>query len=271
MTFDEEYFNIGYLDRLSFQDTFVHRLDPITKLLATVAFIITVVSFPKYEIKGLLPFFLFPVLLLTIGDIPLKFIIKKILIVSPFAVFIGILNPVFDSETRYVLWGVGISGGWISFLSIMIKFVLTIGAALLLIATSSFPGVCRALQRLGLPDIFISQLMFLYRYLFVLMEETMKIVRARDMRSFGNKGTGSRTFIGIVGVLLIRTIERAERIYNAMLSRGFTGKIIASRKVKFGFQDMAFLAIALAAALGFRYCDITGLIGNLFIDIAGKI
>ena len=99
----------------------------------------------------------------------------------------------------------------------------------------------------------------------------MKIVRARDMRSFGNKGTGSRTFIGIVGVLLIRTIERAERIYNAMLSRGFTGKIIASRKVKFGFQDMAFLAIALAAALGFRYCDITGLIGNLFIDIAGKI
>ena len=63
MTFDKEYFNLGYLDMLSYKDTFIHRLDPRTKLCATVFFVVTVVSFPKYEVSGLLPFLFFPVLL----------------------------------------------------------------------------------------------------------------------------------------------------------------------------------------------------------------
>ena len=87
--FDNEYFNLGYLDTLSYRDTFIHRLDPRAKLIATIFFVLTVVSFPKYEITGLLPFFLFPVLIFSLGDIPYKFILKKVLVVSSFAFFIG--------------------------------------------------------------------------------------------------------------------------------------------------------------------------------------
>ena len=78
MTFDEKYFDIGRLDRLSYQETFVHRLDPRAKVIATMLFLLTVISFPKYEIVALAPFFLFPVLLMTIGEIPVRFIIRKI-------------------------------------------------------------------------------------------------------------------------------------------------------------------------------------------------
>ncbi len=120
--FDSEYFNLGYLDTLSYRDTVIHRLDPRAKLIATVLFIVTVVSFPKYEIAGLLPFFLFPVLLFSLADVPVKFILKKVLLVSSFAVFIGIFNPVIDRRIVYSLLGVPVSGGWISFLSIMLKF-----------------------------------------------------------------------------------------------------------------------------------------------------
>ena len=77
MTFDEKYFDIGRLDRLSYQDTCVHRLDPRAKVIATMLFLFTVISFPKYEVAALVPFFLFPVLLMTIGEIPVRFIIKK--------------------------------------------------------------------------------------------------------------------------------------------------------------------------------------------------
>jgi cobalt/nickel transport system permease protein len=77
----------------------------------------------------------------------------------------------------YILYGVTVSGGWVSFFSVMLKFLLTITSALLLIATTSFPGICRALRKFGIPDIFISQLLFLYRYIFVLVEEAMKVVR----------------------------------------------------------------------------------------------
>jgi len=145
--FDTEYFNLGYLDTLSYQDTVIHRLDPRAKLVATITFIVTVVSFPKYEITGLLPFFLFPVLLISLGDIPVKFILKKVLLVSSFAVFIGIFNPLLDRQVSSSFLGVPISGGWLSFLSIMLKFFLTISSALLLIATTSFPASAMPCRR----------------------------------------------------------------------------------------------------------------------------
>ena len=119
MAFDEEYFNLGVLDLLSRRDTCIHRLDPRTKVIGTLLFIVTVVSFPKYEIMGLLPFFLFPVLVFSLGDIPVALILRKVLLVSPFAAFIGIFNPVFDTEPMVVVAGIAVSGGWISFVSIL--------------------------------------------------------------------------------------------------------------------------------------------------------
>lgn len=262
MRFDNAYFNLGYLDTLSYKNTFIHRLDPRTKLSATVLFIITVVSFPKYEVTGLLPFFLFPVLLFSLGDIPVKFIVRKVLLVSFFAFFIGIFNPVLDRQPMQIFYGVTVSGGWVSFVSIMLKSFLTITSALLLIATTSFPGICRALRKFCVPDIFISQLLFLYRYIFVLAEETMKVVRARDMRSFGNKGKGMTAFTGIIGTLFLRTVERAERIYQAMLSRGFSGKLHAVKPYCFKATDAAFLAISFAVLYLFRMHDIVGIVGR---------
>ena len=188
MTFDEKYYNIGFLDQLSYKNTIIHRLDPRIKVIVTLLFLFTVISFSKYEIIALLPFFLYPVLLMTIGEIPFMFVLKKVVLVSPFAIFIGIFNPLLDSGQVFIFNGLTISAGWLSFISILVKFSLTVSTALLLVATTSFPGVCHAFRKLGFPSLFVSQLLFLYRYIFVLMEETMRIVRARDMRSYGRRG-----------------------------------------------------------------------------------
>lgn len=265
--FDKEYFNLGYLDRLSYRDTVIHRLDPRAKLIATFSFIVTVISFPKYEITALLPFLLFPVLLFSLGDIPVKFILKKVLMLSPFAFFIGVFNPILDNQPLYSFSGVTVSAGWVSFVSIMMKFFLTITSALLLIATTSFPGICSALQKFGIPAIFISQLLFLYRYIFVLVEEAMKIVRARDMRSFGNRGKGIDTFTGIVGTLFLRTVERAERIYQAMLSRGFSGTLHSIRPYRITQADAYLLAITFTVLYLFRVHDVVGAAGKLMIRV----
>ena len=263
MTFDEQYFNIGRLDQLSYQETCVHRLDPRAKVIATMLFLVTIISFPKYEIVALAPFFLYPVLLITVGEIPVRFIIKKILVVSPFAVFIGIFNPLLDTRTFAVIPGFFVSAGWISFFSILLKFTLTISAALLLIATTSFPGVCHALRRLGFPALFVSQLLFLYRYLFVLMEEAMRIIRARDMRSFGSRGTGVKVFVRLIGILFLRTVDRAERIYYAMLSRGFQGDIPSLKRSRIAAADLAFMAATFSFLGVFRFFRITEGIGRV--------
>jgi cobalt/nickel transport system permease protein len=262
MAFDKEYLNLGFLDALSYKNTFIHHLDPRTKVIATFALIVTVVSFPKHEIVGLMPFFLFPVLIFSLGDIPVWFILKKVLVVSVFAVFIGIFNPLFDTQVMYHFYGIPVSGGWVSFFSILLKFFLTMSSVLLLISTTSFPGICHALRKLGVPEIFISQLLFLYRYLFVLVEEALRMVRARDMRSFGRRGQGMGVFVNLIGTLFIRTIERAERIYHAMLSRGFSGTIHFIKRDRLGWADFAFLSITGVVLILFRMWDLVTLIGR---------
>jgi cobalt/nickel transport system permease protein len=263
MTFDVRYFDIDRLDRLSYRNTFVHRLDPRIKVIATMLFLFTVISFPKYEVVALVPFFLFPVLLTTLGEIPVRFILKKVLFVSPFAILIGIFNPFLDTRTIAVISGIPISAGIISFLSILLKFVLTVSVALLLVATTSFPGVCHALRRLGLPSLFVSQLLFLYRYIFVLMEEAMRITRARDMRSVGSHGAGIKVFVRLIGILFIRTVDRAERIYCAMLSRGFQGDIPSLKRTRIEATDLACLAAMVMFLMVFRFFRITEGIGRL--------
>ncbi len=263
MTFETEFFNLGFLDSLSYKESPVHRLDPRVKLVVTLVYALTVVSFPKYEISGLMPFFLYPALFLALGDIPVRFIIKKVIFVSPFALFVGIFNPFLDRTMLHTIGGVAISGGWISFISIAVKFFLTVSSALLLIATTSFPELCHAIQKIGLPSVFVSQLLFLYRYLFVLTEEAMRIVRARDMRSFGKRGKSAATATNLIGVLFIRTFERSGRIYNAMLARGFTGSVETSRRYALSAGDIIFALFSFSAFALFRRYDLPGILGGL--------
>jgi cobalt/nickel transport system permease protein len=269
MSFEAAYTGIDRLDRLSYGNTVVHRLDPRAKVVATMAFAVVVVSFPRYEVLSLLPCFLFPVLIAALADIPAGFIARKVAAVSPFAVFVGMFNPLFDPATVTIAPGVTVSAGWFSFASILVKFALTISAALLLIATTSFPGICRGLRRLGVPSLFVSQLLFLYRYLFVLTEEAMRVVRARDMRSFGKRGTGVRVFVRIVGTLFLRTVERAERIYGAMLARGFRGEVPSMRREALRPSDAAFVLAAGSFFALCRYVPVPQTIGRLLRGLAG--
>lgn len=262
MKFETEFFNIGYLDTLSYRDTLVHRLDPRIKITVSFLFIILVVSFPKYELSALMPFFLYPVFLLAAGNIPLHAISKKVLFVSPFAVFIGIFNPLLDTDILVTPLGIPVSGGWISFLSILMKFILTVSTALLLIAVTSFPGICEALERMKLPKIFVLQLLFLYRYIFVLLEVALRMLRAREARSFGKKGKEIKTFTRLISVLLVRSVERAERIYQAMLSRGFRGEIRVAKRHRSGIADFLFAVTAVALFVLFRKVNIVYYVGE---------
>ena len=262
-SFDATLLDLGRLDSLSYGDTIIHRLDPRAKLLATVAFILVVVSFPKYDLTRLIPLFFFPILMIYLAELPIGFLFRKLLIVSPFAIFIGILNPFLDREVL-VQWGpFGITGGWISFGSVILRFVLTVGAALILIATTSFPGICNALDRLKVPRLFVIQLMFLYRFIFILTEEVLRMVRARSMRSFDKKRPGLMEFVQVVGLLFLRTLERAERIYLAMRSRGFDGEIRSLKRLRFTLRDLLFLILFLVFFSIFRFTSASQIAGNL--------
>lgn len=262
MALGERASSLDRLDRLSYMDTAVHRLDARVKVIATLLFVLTVVSFPKYEILSLLPLIPFPVLIATLGDIPAGLIARRMAVVAPFAVFVGIANPLLDRGVVPVLPGIVVAAGWISFLSILLKFFLSISAALLLIATTSFPGICHALNRIGLPDLFVTQLLFLYRYLFVLLDEASRMVRARESRSFGGGRIPARLFARLAGDLLGRTMERAERIHAAMLARGFRGEMPFRRPLSMRKADLAFLLATAGFLLTVRLLPVPEAVGT---------
>ncbi|AMV73377.1 cobalt ECF transporter T component CbiQ [Desulfuromonas carbonis] len=237
---DSTIFDIGALDTLAQGDSAVHRLDPRAKLVTCLVFIVCVASFDKYTISALLPFLIFPLALAGRAGLPLGFLAKRLLVVAPFAIFIGIFNPLFDREILLQLGPLAISGGWVSFASILLRFVLTIGIALILVATTSFPGVCMALEGIGAPRVFAVQLLLLYRYLFVLINEAMRMVRARALRSFHGRGLGMKIFSQMVGQLLLRTLDRAQRVHLAMLCRGFNGEIRSLRRLHIGRAELLF-------------------------------
>lgn len=265
-TIDRHFFDIGYMDTLSSQQTAVHRLDPRAKLVTTLLFIVIVVSFGKYEISALIPFFIFPVALCALGNVPPAYLIKRLLIVSPFAILLGIFNPLLDRDILINLSGMGISGGWVSFASILIRFVLTVGAALTLIAVTGFNSVCMALERLGAPKIFVIQLLFLHRYMFVLVDEAARIFRARSLRSFGSEGTGIKSYGSLIGQLLLRTMDRAQRIYLAMSCRGFDGEIHVMRPLKIGSREIGFIFGWSAIFIILRFYNLPLLAGRLLTE-----
>lgn len=251
------------LDRLAAGDTPLHRLDPRAKVLATLIFILCVVSFGRYELSALIPFFIFPACLIAAGRLPAGYLAAKVALVAPFALAIGIFNPFFDRAVLLQLGPVGVSGGWISFASILVRTALTVGAALSLTALTGFAPICRALVRLGMPKAFAMQLLFLYRYLFVLVEEGGRAARARELRSFGRKGSGLASYASLLGHLLLRTWQRAERMHMAMLARGYDGSFPCGAKGRFGLAELFFLLFWSALCVTLRVYNGAHFLGSL--------
>lgn len=228
------------MDRISSLDTPVHRLDPRAKVFTSLVFLVLVISFGKHEVSALIPFFIFPVALIAQGNIPVAYLLRKILLVAPFALLIGVFNPLLDRDPLMQLGPFLISGGWVSFASIMLRCLLTVGVALVLIATTGFNSVCMALEKMGVPRIFVVQLLFLYRYLFVLADEASRMVRARALRCFSGRGMEVKVFGSLAGHLLLRTLDRAQRIHLAMMCRGFDGTIPILRPMRIGRREVFF-------------------------------
>jgi cobalt/nickel transport system permease protein len=255
------------LDQLAMADTTIHHLDPRAKVIVTLAFIVSVMSFGRYELTVLVPFFIYPVVMATLGNLPPLYILKKIVLLCPFVLMVGVFNPVFDRAILIQLGPIGISGGWISFASIIARSVLTVSVALILVGVTGFPAVCLALERLGMPKAFAVQLIFLYRYIFILTDEGVRMSTAREMRSFGVKGLDIRTHGSLLGHFLLRTWLRAERIHLAMLARGFTGEFHTRNEFRFGKKEALFLCVWLAVFVIFRFINISQMCGSLITGV----
>ncbi len=258
-----QWVEVGRMDDLARLDTPGHRLNARAKTIATLAFIVVVMSFPRYEVSALMPFLLYPVALLALGHIPPGAIFRKILIAAPFALVIGMFNPYFDRQPAIIVGPFGISGGWLSFASIMLRFVLTVGAALALVACTGMNRLGAALEQMGVPRVFAVQLLLLYRYLFVAADDGARVLRSLELRSAGAPSLRLRVYGSVVGHLLLRSMDRADRVYRAMVGRGFDGTIRTLERTRFRLADGLFLVGWIAFFAVARCWNLAELLGRL--------
>ncbi len=259
----QTYYKIFILNELAEKKTAIHRINPVMKLVVTLVYLLLVVSYDKYDISGLMPLLFYPVIILTVGDIPLKPMLVGLAIAAPLVIGVGIFNPFLDRAKVLTVQGIDISAGMLSFASLLIKCGLTVTAALLLLATTGMNKIAAALQKLRVPQIFIIQLLLTYRYISVLMGETSRVYNAYTLRAPSQKGISRNVWGSLIGLLLLRTYDRATRLYQAMKLRGFENQYYGVNLDKFNKTDMLYLFGWISFFLIAKFINIPMLLGLL--------
>jgi cobalt/nickel transport system permease protein len=229
----------NFIDRYAALDSPLHTLESRTKLVTFVALIIAVLCIPVGHSSLFISYFFATAILMGISQVPLNYIAGRILLILPFIVLASLAVPWRGSQ------GLGI---------MFVRAILCLMLLILLTNTTRFAELLRGLRKLGCPLILVMNLSFLYRYLFVLTEEAMRMKQARDCRRVGPAPFRGelKVLSAMLGTLLIRSFERAERMHGAMLSRGYTGDFPVVSPRKFSWHDLVFFTgVTLFVALTF--------------------
>jgi len=198
-----------FLDRYSRLHSPIHRLPAVLKLAAALAVVLTVVLLPPSRVVLLGAVSASLLAIAWLSRIPWRFLVRRVILLEPFvlgAAMLALFQP----------------GGWRLFLFLVAKCTLCLLGMVLLSNTTTFSDLLRLLKAARVPALLVTTLSLMYRYLFVLVDETQRMKRARLSRTFTPQRTWAwHTMATVVSQLFIRTSERAERIYAAMCARGW--------------------------------------------------
>lgn len=257
---------IQSLDSMAKEDQWVNRIHPLVKLVLTVVYIATVVSFEKYNLTGLIGMLVYPLVIFILGDISLKEALWRMRVVLPLVCVVGILNPFFDHKVVAVVGEVAVWGGVLSMLTLMLKGILTVLASYLLIATTTIEKICYAMRLIHLPKGFVTQILLIYRYITVLLKEADRIMQAYSLRAPNQKGVHFKAWGSLVGQLLLRSMDRAEEVYESMCLRGYRGAFFCGEGIRCKAKDYAYLVIWLVLILVLRFTPILEAVGRVVIS-----
>jgi len=229
----------------------LHRMQPEVKIAATVAFVVAVVATPREAIWAFGVHALVIAGLLVAGRIPPGFLARRLLVALPFVLF-AVFLPFLGGGERIDALGVSLSraGLWAAW-NILAKALLGASASIVLAATTQVPEILVGLTRLRVPRIFVSIMGFMVRYLDVVIGELGRMRVALRSRGYAPRRLrDARPLAATLGTLFVRSYERGERVYLAMLSRGFTGTMPVTDRASAGAMQWAGAAavVTLAAA-----------------------
>jgi cobalt/nickel transport system permease protein len=255
---------MSFLERYQPGDSLLHRFDPRVKVVVALSLIVGITLTPDHAWPA------YPALWTLIGGLAalaglsVSRLARLGGLALPFALAALPLIFTVPGESLTTITGVSISApGAARFVAIVLKSWLSVQAALILTMTTPFADLLWALGSLRVPGVLIAIIGFMYRYLFTLWDEAERLMRARAARSAARPGyaTGgsmiwrAKIAGGMIGSLFLRSYERSERVYAAMVARGYHGQMrrmtppaLSGRSIVFGaIPVLALVLIELAA------------------------
>ncbi len=245
--------DLDSIEQIAKRNIWINRMHPTVKILVTFMYILTVASLGKYHVVQLLIMGVYPILLFSIAVIEPEDFLPKLIIPALMGVSLGIFNPIFNQEIITSVAGIPVTGGLVSFLSLLMKALFTVSASLLLVMTTTIDDLGIGLVKLKVPVQLILLLLLTYRYIILLLKETSKTIEAYRLRALSDSGIHFRVWGSLVGQIIIKSYQRAGDVYHAMVLRGYDGKRILLRTSKLGRKDCIYLAITVVMILSMRF------------------
>jgi len=234
----------------------VHRLDARAKILGFIGFTVVVVTTPARAVWAFVLYAVVLAFLIGLARLPLMYVLKRALVVVPFVLVVAIFLPFFHKAGAggYSLGGMRVSGeGLLVLWNAGAKAVLGVLSMIVLGSTTTFPDMVSGFERLRAPKVFILIVSFMYRYSFVFVEELRRMQRAMASRNYRARWLWNVPTLGhMLSALFLRSYGRGERVYVAMLSRGYEGTVRVLGGGRFGAADVAFLFVLLGAVVVIR-------------------
>lgn len=247
-------FNICHLEELARRKTKLNKLHPLSKLIVTFLLIISVTAVNKYEMDSLLLYASYPLLMILVGDIPFTVLGKKMIVPILFATSFGLLNPILDSSVVRVSETLVVSAGWLSLGTLLVKSVLIISSTFILVATTPIEDIAYGLGCLKMPKIITIQLLLVFRYITILIDEVDRTLMAYSLRSGGQKSIRHEAWGSLIGQLFLRASKRSIGLYEAMQLRGFNGEFNRKRYT-LKIEDVVYMIVwlvGLGVLIGMR-------------------
>ena len=236
--------HVHYLDPYRLLNSPIHRLDPRVKFVLAVGFILT---------TSLTPIGAWPVYILLLAaalsieilsGLGVGYVLRRASLALPFVLAAFPLVFMIPGTALFSLdlgpWRLSASAAGLSrFLNVALKSWLSVQAGIVLASSTPFPDLLQAMRAVGVPRLLVATFGLMWRYLFVLADEALRLIRARTARSGvvepvhgarraragGTLRWRARVAGGMAGSLFLRALERSDRIYVAMLSRGYSGDV----------------------------------------------
>lgn len=208
----------AFIDKYAYRDSVIHRLNSSVKvalalgLMVGVVIISGLVQVQPYTGWIYVCYTGFLIIVILLSKVPIWAILKKVAIILPFILVIVGLNFLVRGLGYYALY-------------LIVKSFLCILTLVILISTTKFHAILNVLSAWRVPKVILLTLSFMYRYFFLLIDELEKMTRAFRVRYLGKSRWRILKLMSvIIGTLFIRSYERAERVYYAMVMRGYTGE-----------------------------------------------